>query len=227
MHTAALLLLAIGAIALLPRASSHGSLIVPPPRNAIDRLLPMWANGKHTPSSPSAPGDPTIEPFGCDCVNGSKPCESAQSCFWFSNGCTIGCSKCTGNGTRAFNNDICGSGLNATIVDPRFRTLNRAAEANTPADVYRYNPWRRPGSAPSFDPCGMAGGQWTPDIAGAEYRTTKFAKMGDLGSKVLKKLPTGVVWEAGGLAEVSFYIKTNHGVSATAHRHTVSFCSTV
>lgn len=35
--------------------------------------------------------------------------------------------------------------------------------------------------------------------------------MGDLGSKVLKKLPTGVVWERGGLAVVSFYINTNHG----------------
>ena len=35
--------------------------------------------------------------------------------------------------------------------------------------------------------------------------------MGDLGSKVLKKMPTGVVWKAGALAEVSFYIKTNHG----------------
>jgi hypothetical protein len=93
----------------------------------------------------------------------------------------------------------------------RHRTLNRQAAANTPADVYRYNPWRRPGNAPSFDACGMAGGQWTPATAGAEYRTTKYAKMGDLGSVVLKKLPTGVVWEAGGLAEVSFYIKTNHG----------------
>ena len=49
------------------------------------------------------------------------------------------------------------------------------------------------------------------DVAGAEYRTTKNAKMGDLGSKVLKKMPTGVVWKAGALAEVSFYIKTNHG----------------
>lgn len=57
----------------------------------------------------------------------------------------------------------------------------------------------------------MAGGQWTPATAGAEYRTTKFAKMGDLGSKVLKKLPTGIVWERGGVAKVSFYIKSNHG----------------
>lgn len=124
---------------------------------------------------------------------------------------TIGCKACTGNGSRVFNNDICGSGMNATVVDPMHRTLNRKAKANTPEDVYRFNPWRAPGNAPSFDPCGMAGGQWTPATAGAEYRTTKYAKMGDLGSKVLKKLPTGIVWERGGIAEVSFYIKSNHG----------------
>ena len=88
---------------LLPGASGHGSLVVPPPRNSVDRSLPMWAGGKHpvralhftlshsffhtnlkSPcaeqgSSPNAPGMPTIEPFGCDCVNGTEPCESAQS----------------------------------------------------------------------------------------------------------------------------------------------------
>ena len=91
-----------------------------------------------------------------------KVSKRRTSGFWFSNGCTIGCKACTGNGSRVFNNDICGSGLNATVVDPKHRTLNRRATANTPADVYRYNPWRRPGNAPSFDACGMAGGQWTP-----------------------------------------------------------------
>ena len=40
------------------------------------------------------------------------------------------------------------------------------------------------GNAPSFDPCGMAGGQWTPAIAGAEYRTTKHAKMGKLSQRL-------------------------------------------
>ena len=64
---------------LLPGVSGHGSLVVPPPRNSVDRSLPMWAGGKHPGSSPNAPGMPTIEPFGCDCVNGTEPCESAQS----------------------------------------------------------------------------------------------------------------------------------------------------
>lgn len=75
-------MLAAGVVAvatLVPQARGHGSLVVPPPRNSVERSLPMWAGGKHPGSSPNAPGMPTIEPFGCDCVNGTEPCESAQS----------------------------------------------------------------------------------------------------------------------------------------------------
>jgi hypothetical protein len=46
---------------------------------------------------------------------------------------------------------------------------------------------------------------------GGEYVHTKFAKQGDLGSKVLKERPTGVRWKAGGEANVSWYIAFNHG----------------
>ena len=70
---------------------SHGSLIMPPTRNAIDSELPAWSKGKH-------PNTGWIEPYNCRCVNGTDAeCNSGQSCFWFSQGCTIGCSKCDGN----------------------------------------------------------------------------------------------------------------------------------
>lgn len=191
-------------LALVGCAAGHGSVVIPPPRNAVDRSLPPWKGGRFTPSG-------TIEPFGCVCTNASGICESAQSCFWFSQGCTIGCKTCSGNGSRAFNLDVCGSGMKATNNDPLHRTLNRNATAGSAADVYKYNPWRSPGNAPVFDPCGMAGGTTVPQIAGGEYRTTQFARQGDLGSRVLNPLPTGVVWTAGGLAETAFYIKANHG----------------
>lgn len=40
---------------------------------------------------------------------------------------------------------------------------NRGVEALTKDDIYQWNPWRAPGSAPVYDPCGMAGGspEWT------------------------------------------------------------------
>ena len=178
-----------------------------------DRVGACQAGGKHTPSSPNAPGMPSIEPFGCDCVNGSEPCQSAQSCFWSARSSqgTLGLFKLLTNTPspvlwclhylrRVRHHPCCAragsqtaarsgarpalatarapstttsaapvpaprlcflrlalslpltacacppTGLNATVVDPRHRTLNRAAPANTDADVYRYNPWRRPGA---------------------------------------------------------------------------------
>ena len=46
-------------------------------------------------------------------------------------------SQCTGNGTRGFGLDTCGSKMKATNNDPRHRTLNRGAEANSVEDLYR------------------------------------------------------------------------------------------
>ena len=80
-------------------------------------------------------------------------------------------------------------------------------------DTYRYNPWRRPGSAPITDACGMAGGT-TYSHAGpgvAVYGNNSFARFGDLGSKVLPPAPSGTVWTAGSAVEVSWGIRFNHG----------------
>ena len=100
--------------------------------------------------------------------------------------------------------------MNATICDPKLRTYNTDAECNTKADLYRYNPWRAPGSAPVLDSCGMAGGGPMNVGGEAKYTTTKYAKTGDLGSS-LPPAPTGVVWKAGSVVEASWSIRANHG----------------
>ena len=41
---------------------------------------------------------------------------------------------------------------------------------------------------------------------GAEYLPTQFARQGDLGSHVLYPRPTGTMWRAGGVANVSWCI---------------------
>ena len=169
---------------------------------------------------------------------GTHDCNSAQSCLWFSQGCSIGCKSCDGNGTRLPNWDHCpGESIRPTLNDPKYRTANRNATAGSPEDVWkyvwkyreittppgqpvcvcvslsrrlarsfyadlisflmapyvgRYQPWRAPGQAPVFDPCGMAGGVQTEAANGGTYNTTKYAKQGDLGSKVLKPRPTGM-----------------------------------
>ena len=45
--------------------AGHGSMMTPSPRNSVDRSLPPWKGGKFAPAG-------TIEPFGCDCSNGTK-----------------------------------------------------------------------------------------------------------------------------------------------------------
>lgn len=91
--------------------------------------------------------------------------------------------------------------------------MNRGAIEGSADDSYRYNPWRRPGSAPVTDACGMAGGT-LPAHEGpgdAVFADNSFAKMGQLGSQVLKPAPSGTIWTAGSAVEVSWGIRFNHG----------------
>ena len=67
-------------------------------------------------------------------------------------------SHCTGRPANPNTKDLCGSGMQPTLNDPRLRTYNRHVPAGSDADVYKHNPWRAPGSAPVLDPCGMASG---------------------------------------------------------------------
>ena len=100
----------------------------------------------------------------------------------------------------------------ATICDPALRTVNRDAKCGAADDWYYYSPWRAPGAAPVFDSCGRAGGHRFPQGSfGGIYVNTTNAKLGDLGSKVLPKMPTGVTWKAGSVVEVAWTIEANHG----------------
>lgn len=186
-------------------AAGHGALVDPLSRNAVDRSLPWDERTPHVP---------------CICANasaGSMPgdkggCDNAQACFWYSQGCFIGCPTCDSKSGRA-QYDLCGLGKKATINDPALRSVNRAAEAGSELDIYKHNPWRAPGTAPVVDACGLAGG--TPWGGAASewgwYVNTTYAKHGDRGSEVLPRLPTSTVWKRGGEAEVIWQTTANHG----------------
>lgn len=108
--------------------------------------------------------------------------------------------------------DLCGLGFKATINDPKYRSVNRAAVAGSPEDIYKHNPWRAPGSAPVASACGLAGGTpWPQDVGEAgDYTTTKYAHHGMNGT-MLQPLDTGVVWNIGSEAEVTWQVENNHG----------------
>ena len=196
-------------------AASHSVVIIPKPRNAVDSSLPMWQNGSF-PKPDNSPGCTTnMGVCGCWCSNGTAACESGQTCFWFNQGCTIGCDECTGVNARA-QVDICGKGAKAVVCDPRLRTYNKGAACNSAKDIYRHNPWRAPNTAPVFDPCGKAGGGYpdggkSPGPGAAMFTNTTNAKFGDLGSVVLKPMPSQATWHAGSVVETMWGLRSNHG----------------
>ena len=106
--------------------NSHGAIVFPPSRNAVDGLTDPWRAGVPFPvtfnsTSPSCTGGdahgrgatcterPTYNaPQWCPVADASKDDHTApydnhglsgangQACYWFSNGCSIGCEECDG-----------------------------------------------------------------------------------------------------------------------------------
>jgi hypothetical protein len=130
-------------VTLVAIVNGHGSLVSPPARNAVDRFLPQFLKGQ----SPQTP---------CTCPNafhrnasgdhGSLPCDQGrrataggQPCLWWSQGCTIGCEKCTGDTqTQSGGKSLCKNGMEPTLpmwartmavgggsVDPYVRSQQR------------------------------------------------------------------------------------------------------
>jgi len=192
----------------------HSSLVSPFARNSVDRDLPEWKDGHFGDALHCAhPAHETRDGicWGCNCTNGTSPCNVGQTCVYFSQGCSIGCTTCDGLEANPNTKDRCNSGKKPTNNDPKYRTYNRGVPAMSPGDVYQHNPWRAPGNAPVYDACGMAGGgpMWIPTQL--SYRNTSHAIQGDRGSKVLPYSPTGVVWRRGTDVEAIWSLRANHG----------------
>ncbi|EOD22642.1 hypothetical protein EMIHUDRAFT_315671 [Emiliania huxleyi CCMP1516] len=198
---------------LVARAAAHGAVSWPRPRNAIDH------------EDAAAQANATYPYRGQACPSPDGPGRTTgvlgQACFWFSNGCAIGCASCDGKSRgpipssgdprwrRKF--DLCGAAARATVCDPRLRTVNTGAACGSEEDWYYYSPWRAPGAAPVFDACGMAGGTPVAGKFGGHYSATAHAKQGDLGSKTLRKAAPSVTWTAGQTVEVAWTVLANHG----------------
>ena len=168
--------------------AGHGAITIPPSRNAIDSNLKPWVSAVPHP----VPFEPWC-PYPSEDATASDPGRNltganGQACFWFSNGCAIGCESCDGStrgpipkfdcvsGGDKSNCDlvpdannphmqfgpkapICDAPFNATVCDAAQRTVNTGAACGGPDDYFYFSPWRYPGSAPVLDPCGTAGGR--------------------------------------------------------------------
>ena len=217
----------------------HGSITYPPPRNAIDSDEKPWSN----PVPLSVPFEPWC-PFPSATASASDPGRNltganGQACFWFSNGCAIGCDSCdgstrgpipafsgnplrpipghidSGTGKVVSKESICPEKkAKAAICDKALRTVNTAAECGSPDDFFYYSPWRNPGTSAVIDACGSAGGRLKGQPGGqygAVYKNTSHAKIGDYGSETLPHIPSGIVFKAGSDVDVSWALQANHG----------------
>merc|ERR1719168_428699 len=73
----------------------HGSVVWPPPRQSVDRDLAPW-NGP-VPNPPPSVEDTTHRGWcPVPARDGTVTGQNGQACFWFSNGCSIGCDVCDG-----------------------------------------------------------------------------------------------------------------------------------
>uniref|UniRef100_A0A7S4B7Q2 Chitin-binding type-4 domain-containing protein n=1 Tax=Chrysotila carterae TaxID=13221 RepID=A0A7S4B7Q2_CHRCT len=126
-------------------------------------------------------------------------------------GCSIGCPACDNVTQHSMGKSLCAAPAAHPTLPKWAWTMNRWAVEGSVNDTYRFHPWRAPGTAPVADACGMAGG--SPSIGGgaAVFSSTPFAKQGDLGSHVLPRSAPQVTWKAGGVVEVAWGIRANHG----------------
>merc|ERR1719326_808501 len=149
-------------------ANAHSAMTIPRPRESVDSREKPWGGPvpHPLPFEPWCPF-PSLAAAGHDDRNLTG--SNGQACFWFSNGCAIGCDACDGS-TRgpipSFNCNltdcvptgkpiefgpkapICGSkAMNATLCDPQLRTVNTAAKCGAPDDYFFFSPWRAPGYA--------------------------------------------------------------------------------
>ena len=208
---------ALTSVAVLPvRVDSHGAMVTPPSRNAVDRHLPFE----------------NTQDYSCNCgccregcgavktcnVTGQGGCEapgarahmSGQPCLWFSQGCGIGCDSCNNHTQHSMGKPLCAKEMEPTLPKAMW-TMNRHANVDPERDVFKYHPWRAPGFAPVVDVCGMAGGGPHPGGGAGVFTKTQWAQQGDLGSHVLKPQPSGTVWAAGSSVEVGWALRANHG----------------
>jgi len=134
--------------------------------------------------------------------SGIDPSQVPQNgtCLWFNQGCSIGCSKCTGNTSG------CTSPMEPTNNDMKYRTYQNYQGQ----DITRTNPWRAPGFSPIESPCGLAGGWYTPGKPGNGGIPPRGVKQGFDGRKWPATEPR-YKWKKGTSQEVSWSVHANHG----------------
>jgi len=153
---------------------------------------------------------------GGQCGRGFEPGKLPQynlTCDWFNEGCSIGCKSCDGLkcghiGVSAFGK-CCPEQMEPTLHDKKLRTYKDIL-GFIPA--YQHTPWRAPGFAPVYDPCGTAGGVATGVDPGPGANLPPPGVKQGLSGQELPEMPgVKTEWAAGSVQDVAWGINANHG----------------
>lgn len=120
---------------------------------------------------------------------------------WFSHGCQIGCSKCTGGDCNRY--DRCCEEVLAPTLPADLRTYQ-----DVPEDMFKHNPWMAPGHAPVLNACGVAGGFFGPNGGGHNPPDYSY---GFEGTALPELRKPRAQWISGSTAEVGWGVTANHG----------------
>lgn len=129
------------------------------------------------------------------------------SCLWFNEGTFIGCPKATGTGPLV-GPPNCEHPATPTI--PANDTKLGTVFSWEFGDWTALHPWRRPGSAPVENPCGIMGGWYWPGAAGTGGYAAFGSPQGSKGTELPELLKT-TTWVGGSTVEVAWGITANHG----------------
>jgi len=147
------LLLAVVGVA---NVAAHGAMTYPRPRNALDGDLPQFKSWAY-PCDATHKGINCTMTF-CGSANKGQDCRGAcaksahdgikdsltaangQSCYWFSNGCMVGCDKCDGT------NNHFGHGSQTFLY--KGMTMKQMRDKNLTID----EPWNPPAGAMVLNP---------------------------------------------------------------------------
>merc|ERR1719482_1252751 len=77
-------------------ADAHSAMTIPPPREAVDSNEKPWGGPVPHPL-PFEPWCPFPSKAAAGKDNRNITGANGEACFWFSNGCAIGCDACDGS----------------------------------------------------------------------------------------------------------------------------------
>lgn len=135
-----------------------------------------------------------------------------MTCFWFNEGCAIGCKSCDAGKCGHIKSSVlgkcCPEQMEPTLKDPKLRTYSGLL-----SDIAMdHTPWRAPGFAPVYDPCGIASGVPAGVPPGPINPPPIGLKQG-MSMQDLPEMPgvSAPQWPAGSIQDVAWGINANHG----------------